>query len=493
MIKLGVDDAGVGKGLKSAGRKIEEFGRETSQKVKESFKEILAPLAGIASYAGLRQLGEWGENIAKSSKELGVSAEYYQGFTRSVEDAGGAAETVTGALEKLNAKVGEARMGSKEAREAFERWGIEIDNADGTGRDLTDIQGQIADKMHDTDDASRRAAMAMDLMGKSGKELINVLSGGADALNKHIAAADKVSEADVKALETMNRNFKETEHWFTVLAAKAYGFADSFAAYWSGVAFGGQKGGADMIRDKFKEAKDKGAIPGSVGESDAQKKERARLERELEQADVERETKGQTTQEKILALKSRAKEQEKELEKMDLHSIEALQMRVDLQHTMINLQEAEKQQAKEHVEEEKKKTEEKKKQAEAADRLKHVNAEIGLTQEKMGKVGAQYSTVDDIINSRHWVGYGTSHQRIVESPYAAEAREMVGLQQEAKQARLYGNTGLAESDERRALEIRGDLKDVMGPESQLDQMNEHLEELRRQAAEEGLIVRAKGG
>src|SRR5262249_53299498 len=66
----------------------------------------------------------------------------------------------------------------------FEALGINVKNADGSLRSVTDVFGDLADKFSSGADGATKTAAALNLLGKGGKDLIPLLNDGKDALKE---------------------------------------------------------------------------------------------------------------------------------------------------------------------------------------------------------------------------------------------------------------------------------------------------------------------
>jgi hypothetical protein len=73
---------------------------------------------------------------------------------------------------------------------AFERMGINVRDAQGNLRGTRDVLGEVADKFQTYSDGAGKAALAQELFGKAGADLIPLLNQGADGL----AEMDRMAE-----------------------------------------------------------------------------------------------------------------------------------------------------------------------------------------------------------------------------------------------------------------------------------------------------------
>jgi hypothetical protein len=475
--RLGMDTTPFAQGIRTSKTKITEFAAEMKNQLSDAFSGIGGYIASFAALDGIKKLAEFGTNIGKNAKELGASVSFVQGFSGAVRNAGGNAEQATNAMEKLNAKIGEARSGSRTAQEAFEKWGIAIDNADGSGKSLDEIMGEISDKMHMSGSASANAATALDLFGKSGKEVINVLSDGSTALQKHIDDVSKLSDSDVKALSSLDEQIKQSENTLEVWAAKAVDViavnAQIIGAMSTGLSF---KEAVAQVRQSRADDAKKAAIPGTEKTSDL--KERAELEKKAAELQEQARIKAETSLQRVAELEKKRDDLADSIRSKDPHGIEVLQMRVEYQKTLLDLQEAEHKAADDKAEADRKALDAAQKKVDMQDDLNKLESRRNEIIRHQGEeAGDPYkSTIEQLARSGHIIGYGTSNQRYVESPFAGTARQVLGLENEARNAFAYGNKDLGDADVTRIKQLKAGLAaaGAISSDNRLESMDDSL-------------------
>lgn len=92
--------------------------------------------------------------------------------------------TVTGSISKLVKNMSTAQSGSGAAAEAFERLGIGITDANGNLRDSTDVFYEAIDALGKVENETERDALAMNIFGKSARDLNPMIETGAEGLEK---------------------------------------------------------------------------------------------------------------------------------------------------------------------------------------------------------------------------------------------------------------------------------------------------------------------
>ncbi len=472
LIRLGVDQTALSKGLTSASASIKQWAHSTRESINESFKEsfktLFAPLTGLATFEGLNKLFEFGEKIHKVAEELGVSTDFIQGFQQAARELGTDSEKATTGLQKLAQAIGEARSGSKDAGEKFSKWGIELVNADGTAKDVEEVVGDLADRMHESGDAAIRNAIAFETMGKSGKELVNVLSQGRKGLDEMIGAAHKLSEEDIQALATSKRNIEQVSNSVTTFAGKVVGLiasgAGSLGAFFTG---GGEEARRQANEESGAEVNSRFGKRRPVEDVSALQYKLAELRKKTQDAQSSHE-------EKLNSLIARRLELRRTMEGFKEGTTGYLTAQIELE-------ENEKKIAEEKLEVDKKKTEEARKQLEITKQIKEHEATLASDQRKKREALqglAPFPTDEEIKNSGFWQrGLGGSRfwQR---SPFAKLIGEKEGLEADVTWNRIFGfgNSDINKKDLSRISEINQTLEraGVKSPSSHLESIDENI-------------------
>lgn len=197
-ILLTLKDA-YSQGLKDAGANTDGFASKV--------KSLIAPLAGLAAgFASFKTLEsaisstqELGAEVSKLSRETGLGAEdasrlleVFKHFGQSGDDAsrslGQFAKNLTIAHEETLGFSTTATTTQK----LFESLGITVQTTSGQMRPLNDVLLDVADKFHGMQDGAEKTGIAMQLFGKSGKDMIPILDQGSAGIADLEKEADKL-------------------------------------------------------------------------------------------------------------------------------------------------------------------------------------------------------------------------------------------------------------------------------------------------------------
>jgi len=166
---------------------------------------MLAPLLSVGGLVAMtKKTMDAGSEMYLLSQKTGVSVEALARFKKAASTSGTDLETVSKALVKLSRGMVDASQGgSGPAAKALQSLGISATDATGKLRTADDVMLDIATKLKGIEDPARKTALAVDLFGKSGAELIPMLNMGGEAIDKMkvkmtTAFAEKAQEYSAK-------------------------------------------------------------------------------------------------------------------------------------------------------------------------------------------------------------------------------------------------------------------------------------------------------
>lgn len=116
--------------------------------------------------------------IGDTAERTGVSRERFQELSFAAKLTGSSAETLGGALQKMQINVGAATAGSKELKDMFKGLGINIKDASGNLKTSDALFDTFVDRISKIKDPSLQAQAAVKIFGKSATELLPLIRGG---------------------------------------------------------------------------------------------------------------------------------------------------------------------------------------------------------------------------------------------------------------------------------------------------------------------------
>ncbi|MCC6505154.1 MAG: phage tail protein [Aquimonas sp.] len=148
---------------------------------------VLANLGVAVSVAGLTAMVksaiDTGDARDEMSQRVGVSVETLSVWKPAAEQSGVSGESFEKGLRKLSTTMLEAATGSEDAARNFAAVGVEFKNQDGTLRATDQVLLDLAERFKAMPDGAEKTALAMQLFGKAGAELIPFLNQGRDGIN----------------------------------------------------------------------------------------------------------------------------------------------------------------------------------------------------------------------------------------------------------------------------------------------------------------------
>ena len=143
------------------------------------------------------------DDILTLSSTTGLSTRQLQEFQYASEFVDVSLETMTGSMTKMIKSMDSARDGSKNAADAYAQLGIHITGANGQLRDANTVFYEAIDKLGKMKNETERDAIAMQLFGKSARELNPLIEAGSERLAELSEEARKMGY--VMSEDTLNR------------------------------------------------------------------------------------------------------------------------------------------------------------------------------------------------------------------------------------------------------------------------------------------------
>jgi hypothetical protein len=151
----------------------------------ENFQKVGLALTGMATamataFATATKMAmNYGEEMLRISKITGESVENITALAFAAEQSETSIQTVTMGLGILAKNMLGASQGSKEMKEKFQSMGISIYDAEGKMKSSTQVLMEMSDFMKNSGRSStEKMALAMELLGRGGKELMPIMKEG---------------------------------------------------------------------------------------------------------------------------------------------------------------------------------------------------------------------------------------------------------------------------------------------------------------------------
>lgn len=183
--------------------------------------------AGVAATLG-KQAIDAADSFNKMAQKVGISVESLSALNVQAKLSDVGIDQLQGGLAKLARNAAEAATGSKAQAAAFQAMGVSLKDANGNLRSTEDLLSDVAAKFSAYRDSAAKTALAQELFGKSGAELIPLLNQlGTEGFAKAREEAEKygqvISGETAAAAEHFNDNL-------TKLKLEMQGFANAVVA-----------------------------------------------------------------------------------------------------------------------------------------------------------------------------------------------------------------------------------------------------------------------
>lgn len=187
----------IDEAVKKSTDKLSAFERTTGKVGRSMTKAGAAMLGASAAVGGSilavgKSTADYAGDMYDMARGTGMGVEAFQKLAYAGRMSGVETEKLSASLVKFDRMVAEAAGGNKTYMQTFEDLGIKIKDSTGKLRQPNEIFEDVADIFHNTEDGIGKTALAVELFGKSGADLIPMLNDGKDGLKAFYAEAERL-------------------------------------------------------------------------------------------------------------------------------------------------------------------------------------------------------------------------------------------------------------------------------------------------------------
>jgi hypothetical protein len=208
--------------LKRVGKSIKGFassGVRAVNKLLSAFTGLGGAVSVGGLVYGLKRLVGVGDDIGKAAKRAGTSAEEFQKLAFAARRSGGAADDVEKAFKRMSSVIVDAENGLTESIRALDALGLTFDQL--KGKDPAKQFDMIALSLAKIEDKSLKSAIAQDVFGRAGTNLLPMLDTY-KALGDEVEDMGGVmSNEAVKAAEDLQDGMENLKTSLTGLVANS--------------------------------------------------------------------------------------------------------------------------------------------------------------------------------------------------------------------------------------------------------------------------------
>ena len=140
--------------------------------------------AGAAAFLLTKRIAGNADAMIKGAQRLTLSTEAYQKFNHVMNISGTSMEQQRGAMTRFARTARDAANGVKVAEEAFERLNVNVKNQDGTFKSTEDLIYEVSDAFKDMPPTVEKSALMMDMFGRSGAQLAQMMNLGSEGMKE---------------------------------------------------------------------------------------------------------------------------------------------------------------------------------------------------------------------------------------------------------------------------------------------------------------------
>lgn len=170
-------------------RQLQKTATSAAKSIGSGFAGSLAGLAAgfFSLQAGFQIFSDainQADRLDELSARLNISTERLSEWGYAAKLSGTDLESLTGSLTKFSKNVAGALDSGSSGGKLFTTLGINIKDAEGNLRSVESLLPEVADKFKSLDNATLETALAMELFGKSGAEMLEFLNKGSDGIDQ---------------------------------------------------------------------------------------------------------------------------------------------------------------------------------------------------------------------------------------------------------------------------------------------------------------------
>ena len=194
IVSFGADLTNLNKGLGDAQSKVTETATKISDITNKMGLAFAVTGAAITAGLGLmvKSTVEYNEEMLKTSERTGVAIETLSKLKFVADQTESSFEAVANGLKFLQRNTFEAINGNQDLADTFEFLGVQLKDVNGQTRDTEKLFLDLADRFTKIQDPAQKTAIAMQIFGRSGAELIPILNLGSRGIADLSAEAEKL-------------------------------------------------------------------------------------------------------------------------------------------------------------------------------------------------------------------------------------------------------------------------------------------------------------
>ena len=170
-----------------------------------------ATAAGGAIFALTKKAAEMGDTFDKMAGRVGASTEFLSGMAHAAELGGASINEVEIGMRRMARTASDADNGLATATRSFEQLGITVTDNSGQLKSSEALFWEITEALGGIESETKKAALAQELFGRSGTQLLPMLNQGADAIRAQMAEAERLGIVYTEAAAKQSADFIDAQ------------------------------------------------------------------------------------------------------------------------------------------------------------------------------------------------------------------------------------------------------------------------------------------
>jgi len=191
-VELTAGTVGFNKAMdKAAFKATNSFNKITSgvQRMAGMFALALGPaVLGRA----IKRVIDDADELGKMSRKIGVSVQSLSVWRHAAQLAGSEFAVLTKGVARFSRVMSDASAGLMTAKRPLDQLGVSFQNTNGTLRNVEEAMLDVADSFQKMENGAKKAALAQELFGRAGVELIPFLNEGRSGIEKIRIEAERL-------------------------------------------------------------------------------------------------------------------------------------------------------------------------------------------------------------------------------------------------------------------------------------------------------------
>ena len=167
------------------------------------------------------------DRLSKTAQKIGVTTEALSSLEYAAKLADVSSESLQTGMVKLVRSMSDAASGTERTQKVFKALGVQYQDSTGKLRKADDVFREISQRLSEMEDGSTKTAIAVELFGRSGANLIPLLNEGESGLK---AMAEEASNLGLVISTEAGKAAEEFNDNLTRLGAAVDGAANKVAA-----------------------------------------------------------------------------------------------------------------------------------------------------------------------------------------------------------------------------------------------------------------------